>query len=115
MLDSWTNAGATFRNTQISNRKENMTTQRKLPRTRQEAEAQGYTVDTHVYPWVAYRGPRFNPTEWHTVLTDKETHVERLADALRKLVRQIERDNLSGRYHITEAKSALAAYEKETK
>lgn len=39
---------------------------------RQEAEAAGYVVDRHVYPWVAYKGPRFNPTEIHEVQTDDE-------------------------------------------
>ena len=27
-----------------------------------DAEAQGFTVDTRVYPWLAYKGPRFDPT-----------------------------------------------------
>lgn len=27
-----------------------------------DAEAQGFTVDTAVYPWFAYKGPRFEPT-----------------------------------------------------
>ncbi|CAG9229330.1 hypothetical protein [Burkholderia vietnamiensis] len=27
------------------------------------AEAAGYTVDTTVYPWLAYKGPRFAPVD----------------------------------------------------
>lgn len=40
---------------------------------RQKAEKQGYTVDTHVYPWLAYKGPRFNPTFAQQIETDKES------------------------------------------
>lgn len=38
--------------------------------TREAAVAAGYLVDTHVYPWVAYKGPRFNPSEWFTCAPD---------------------------------------------
>lgn len=44
---------------------------------RQKAEQQGYAVDTHVYPWLAYKGPRFNPTFTQQIETDKES--ERLS------------------------------------
>jgi hypothetical protein len=37
--------------------------------TEREALEKGYTVDRHCYPWVAYKGPRFQPTEWHTIKT----------------------------------------------
>lgn len=40
--------------------------------TRAEAQAAGLEVDTHCYPWVAYKGPRFNPTELCEVFTDIE-------------------------------------------
>lgn len=40
---------------------------------KQKAEKQGYTVDTHVYPWLAYKGPRFNPTHTQQIETDKES------------------------------------------
>lgn len=33
------------------------------PMTKAEAEARGFTVDTTCYPWFAYKGPRFEPTE----------------------------------------------------
>lgn len=37
-----------------------------------EAEAKGYTVNTHCYPPVAYKGPTFAPTEKVCVLTNLE-------------------------------------------
>lgn len=48
--------------------------------TKVEAEARGFAVDTTVYPWVAYDGPRFKPTRWFTILTDLEAE---LHDALK--------------------------------
>ena len=36
------------------------------------ARLAGFTVDDHCYPWVAYKGPRFRPDEWHCVDTDDE-------------------------------------------
>jgi hypothetical protein len=43
--------------------------------TKQMAEALGYTVDTHVYPWLAYMGPRFQPKATFEIPTDREWHV----------------------------------------
>ena len=43
--------------------------------TKAEAEARGFAVDTTVYPWVAYAGPRFKPTRWFTILTDLEAEL----------------------------------------
>jgi hypothetical protein len=44
---------------------------------REQAEARGYTVDTTVYPWFAYKGPRFNPTgQTFHVKTDRESELE---------------------------------------
>lgn len=40
-----------------------------------EAQKQGFTVDQHVYPWVAYKGPRFAPTETVRVLTEIESQL----------------------------------------
>lgn len=37
--------------------------------TKEEAESKGYTVDDCVYPWIAYKGPRFNPIEWFAIYT----------------------------------------------
>ena len=48
--------------------------------TKAEAEARGFAVDSSVYPWVAYSGPRFKPTRWFTILTDLEAE---LLDALK--------------------------------
>ena len=39
------------------------------------AEAAGYRVDTTTYPWVAYRGPRFQPIKWGLVPTDREARL----------------------------------------
>ena len=41
--------------------------------TAAQAEAQGFTVDRHCYPWFAYKGPRFSPEETVEVIT--EAHV----------------------------------------
>ncbi len=35
-----------------------------LERQASKAEAKGFVVDRHCWPWVAYKGPRFAPTEW---------------------------------------------------
>jgi hypothetical protein len=37
--------------------------------TAEEARRLGYVVDDTVWPWVAYKGPRFRPTEWQTIAT----------------------------------------------
>lgn len=37
-----------------------------------EAKRLGFTVDRHVYPWHAYKGPRFGATETRDCLTDLE-------------------------------------------
>lgn len=37
--------------------------------SRENAIAQGYAIDDTCYPWIAYRGPRFAPTEWHAIIT----------------------------------------------
>lgn len=37
--------------------------------TREQAEAEGWTVDTHCYPWFAYKGGRFAPTATVPVVT----------------------------------------------
>lgn len=34
-----------------------------MPTTAEQAEAMGWEVDRHTYPWMAYLGPRFAP-EW---------------------------------------------------
>src|SRR6516164_5976579 len=32
----------------------------------------GLTIDDSCYPWIAYKGPRFNPEIWFYCLTDLE-------------------------------------------
>jgi hypothetical protein len=47
-------------------------------KTRHQAERAGYIVDTHCYPWFAYKGPRFAPTDRiFGIATDKETELRR--------------------------------------
>lgn len=43
--------------------------------TSKAAASQGYTVDHHVYPWAAYKGPRFRPNEMRECLTDLEAEL----------------------------------------
>lgn len=53
-----------------------------------EARKCGYRVDDSCYPWVAYKGPRFNPTIWEYCYTDEE---EKLRITLTERDREIER------------------------
>ena len=39
--------------------------------TARHAEALGFTVDRTCYPWFAYKGPRFQPTEITNVVTPR--------------------------------------------
>jgi hypothetical protein len=41
----------------------------------EEMRGKGFTIDDHVYPWVAYKGPRFSPTEWYECFTDLESEL----------------------------------------
>lgn len=50
-----------------------------MKRIRAEALRDGFEVDTSCYPWIAYKGPRFQPTETKECLTDLEAE---LCDAL---------------------------------
>jgi len=47
-----------------------------------EMKSQGYVIDDHCYPWVAYKGPRFNPTEIHYCYTEMESSFVRAGDSL---------------------------------
>ena len=38
-----------------------------------QARAAGFIIDTHCYPPLAYKGPRFNPTAHHECYTDLES------------------------------------------
>jgi hypothetical protein len=38
-----------------------------------QARAAGFTVDSHCYPPIAYKGPRFNPTEYRDCYTELES------------------------------------------
>jgi len=40
-----------------------------------EARERGFTIDTHCYPWLAYKGPRFAPTDTAECYTDQEAEL----------------------------------------
>jgi hypothetical protein len=56
---------------------------------RQEAEAAGYKVDSHVYPWIAYKGPRYRPDEIKQIETDLEAARGAEVTRLRREVLQL--------------------------
>lgn len=49
-------------------------------------ESEGFIVDKTCYPWVAYKGPRFQPTAIHYIMTDNEStlklQLKQVGDAL---------------------------------
>ncbi len=45
----------------------------------QQARNDGFTVDTSCYPWVAYKGPRFNPAVFKYIRTDAECDAAAIA------------------------------------
>lgn len=50
----------------------------------EQAEARGFTVDRTCYPWFAYKGGRYAPTESVEIVTPAHNHtepLERLASA----------------------------------
>jgi hypothetical protein len=49
-----------------------------------KAEEAGYRVDTTTYPWIAYRGPRFQPIAWCVVPTNREAILTKLANDVAK-------------------------------
>lgn len=44
-------------------------------KTQEEYKAEGFTIDSSCYPWVAYKGPRLASTESHHCLTDLEAEL----------------------------------------
>ncbi len=44
--------------------------------TVQAAEHNGFEIDRSCYPWIAYKGPRFDPDETHTVVTPAHNALE---------------------------------------
>jgi protein-tyrosine phosphatase len=47
-----------------------------------QAKEQGYIIDTHCYPWVAYKGARFEPDEWFLV---DPINIELIKDCINKI------------------------------
>lgn len=43
--------------------------------TIKQAKARGFAVDTTIYPHVAYKGPRFAPTEVEECMTEREAEL----------------------------------------
>lgn len=88
-----------------------------------EARAAAYTIDTTVYPWVAYQGPRFQPTAFTYVPTDKESVFAEVVGALQNMsgafdtpVERMRRPFDSFQLEAVESmRAALAAVEKLSK
>lgn len=59
--------------------------------TIEEAEAQGFTVDTCCYPPFAYKGPRFRPDQYVHCFTQCESELRAALDVARNRVEQLER------------------------
>lgn len=57
--------------------------------TRQEAELCGFIVDTCPYPWLAYKGDRFRPTETRQVYTDLEATLIKQLDKILKITESV--------------------------
>lgn len=49
--------------------------------TAEEATKLGYDIDRHCYPWVAYKGSRFDPIEVHHIFTSMEAALIRALKA----------------------------------
>lgn len=52
-----------------------------------EMKAAGFTIDTTCYPWVAYKGARFNPEVWHPCYTDLESRLLGTQSKLSQILR----------------------------
>jgi len=68
-----------------------------------DARAQGFVIDNCCNPPVAYKGPRFAPTEFHCCYTELETDLLALKDAVAKLIKA------KGRFHTEQNYAALVA------
>jgi hypothetical protein len=55
-----------------------------VPLTREDAKIRGLIVDDTCYPWFAYKGPRFGPTENHDCLTDLEAKLFEVVNEVAK-------------------------------
>ena len=49
-----------------------------------EAERQGFTLDEHCNPPVAYKGPRFDPDAWCYVESSLSNYAQRVKDVVDK-------------------------------
>lgn len=67
--------------------------------TRAQAEAQGFAVDTHCYPWFGYKGPRFAPTERVQVFTDTEAETIAALETARNFVKEVSEKTGFGQAH----------------
>jgi hypothetical protein len=66
------------------------------------AEREGYTIDRHCYPWLAYKGPRFKPEDSQFCYTDREAA---MLKALNAIVRDSQ-DEWSREFALDAAMSA---------
>lgn len=64
--------------------------------TRSQAKAMGFSIDSTCYPNVAYKGPRFNVTEFAFIYTETE---ERLGAAQKCIVNGCPNDRGAGGFY----------------
>jgi DNA-binding response OmpR family regulator len=67
--------------------------------TPDEARAKGFSLDTTLYPWVAYKGARFQPTEIEQCYTEREAA---LIDEVHTLTAELENERTGKKfdYHV---------------
>ena len=56
--------------------------------TRAEAEQAGFTIDDCCNPPIAYKGPRFNPTQWLNVPSEEVEALTKQRDDLLAVVKK---------------------------
>lgn len=54
-----------------------------------EAISGSFHIDESCYPWVAYKGARFNPTEWHYTETATEFNLKLELYNLRDRIKEL--------------------------
>jgi hypothetical protein len=54
-----------------------------------KARELGFTIDTHVYPWLAYKGARFSPTTIVKCYSEEEAEFLAKIEALEKEIEEL--------------------------
>lgn len=71
-----------------------------------EARERGFTVDTTCYPWFAFKGPRFAPTEKRECFTDDEAALRVACWQYETGIAEMEAGHLfSGQAHFEHARA----------